>query len=54
MGHIDTIHLHITVNDFHKKYAQSNDFFWLHINLRSINKYFEKLEELLVGYSKIF
>ena len=52
MGHIDTNNLHITVTDFHKKYSQSNDFFWLHINIRSINKYFEKLEDLLVELGK--
>ena len=33
MGLIDTDNSYITVNDFQNKYAQSNDFFLLHINI---------------------
>ena len=43
MGLIDTDNSYITVNDFQNKYAQSNDFFLLHINIRSINKNLERL-----------
>ena len=53
MGLIDTDNSYITVNDFQNKYAQSNDFFLLHINIRSINKNLERLEELLVELGKL-
>ena len=53
MGLIDTDNSYITVNDFQNKYAQSNDFFLLHINIQSINKNLERLEELLVELGKL-
>ena len=53
MGLIDTDNSYITVNDFLNKYAQSNDFFLLPINIRSINKNLERLEELLIELGKL-
>ena len=50
---IDTDNSYITVNDFQNKYAQSNESFLLHINIRSINKNLERLEELLVKLGKL-
>ena len=53
MGHIETHNSYITVNDFHKQYTQSDNFFLLHINIKNLNKNFEKFEEWLVELDKL-
>ena len=46
---------YITPEKFHKQYATStnDDFFMLHINTRSLNKHFEKLEEFVTQLGKL-
>ena len=44
---------YLSVQDFHDKYANCKDFYILHLNMRSLNKDFEKLEELLTQFNKI-
>ena len=46
---------YITPEKFHKQYATStnDDFFMLHINTRSLNKHFEKLEEFVTHLGKL-
>ena len=45
---------YITPEKFHKQYATStnDDFFMRHINARSLNKHFEKLEEFVTQLEK--
>ena len=43
----------ITPKNFHKQHNTSNDFFLLHINTQSLNKNFEKLEEILIELGKL-
>ena len=38
---------YLSVQDFHDKYANYKDFFILYLNMHSLNKNFEKLQELL-------
>ena len=38
---------YLSVKNFTSKFSNNNDFFILHINIRSLNKNTEKLEELL-------
>ena len=40
-------HSYISTQNFKNQYLNSNDFLMIHINMRSLNKNFEKLEELL-------
>ena len=46
---------YITPENFYKQYATStnDDFFMLHINTRSLNKHFEKLEEFVTQLGKL-
>ena len=43
---------YISTQEFYKQYASNNEFFLIHINIRSLHKNFEKLEELLVQLTK--
>ena len=38
---------YLSVQVFYDKYANCKDFFIFHLNMQSLNKNFEKLEELL-------
>ena len=44
---------YLSVQDFHDKYANCKDFFILHLNMHSLNKNFEKLEELLTQFNEM-
>ena len=44
---------YLSVQDFHDKYANCKDFFILYLNMHSLNKIFEKLEELLTEFNEM-
>ena len=44
---------YLSVQDFYDKYANCKDFFILHLNMHSLNKNFEKLEELLTQFNEM-
>ena len=44
---------YLSVQDFHDKYANCKDVFILHLNMHSLNKNFEKLEELLTQFNEM-
>ena len=44
---------YLSVLGFHDKYANCKDFFILHLNMHSLNKNFEKLEELLTEFNEM-
>ena len=44
---------YLSVQDFHDKYANCKDFFILYLNMHSLNKNFEKLEELLTEFNEM-
>ena len=52
-GSLDTDNSYITAHDFYKTYADCNDFLLLHLNIRSLNKNFDKLEDLLTQLGKL-
>ena len=49
----DTNNCYMTAEDFQCQYKYNKDFFLMHINIRSLNKNFEKLEELLIQLGKM-
>ena len=48
----DTINCYMTAQDFQSQHKNNKDFFLTHINIRSLNKNFGKLEELLIQLGK--
>ena len=50
---LDADNCYISTPDFQNLYANNTDFCILHINIRSLNKNFEKLEELLSVLGKM-
>ena len=44
---------YLSVQDFHDKYANFKDFFILYLNMHSLNKNLEKLEELLTQFNEM-
>ena len=44
---------YLSVQDFHEKYANCKDIFVLHLNMHSLNKNFEKLEDLLTQFNEM-
>ena len=54
-GSLDKDSSYISANDFYKtyRYAECNDFFLLHLNIRSLNKNLDKLEDLLTQLGKL-
>ena len=44
---------YITPEKFHKEHGTTYDFFMLHVNIRSLNKNLEKLEEFLTQLGKL-
>ena len=44
---------YLSVQEFHDKYANSKDFFIFYLNMHSLNKNFEKLEELLTQFNEM-
>ena len=44
---------YLSVQDFHDKYANCKDFFILYLNMHSLNKNFEKLQELLTQFNEM-
>ena len=50
---VDSGHSYMQVKEFCKQYLNNNDFFLIHINIPSLNKNFEKLEQLLENLGKL-
>ena len=44
---------YLSVQEFHDMYANCKDFFILYLNMHSLNKNFEKLEELLTQFNEM-
>ena len=44
---------YLSVQDFHDKYANCKDFFILYLNMHSLYKNFEKLQELLTQFNEM-
>ena len=44
---------YLNTQDFNNKFAKTTNFFILHVNIRSLNKNIDKLEELLLELGKL-
>ena len=44
---------YLNTQDFNNKFAKATNFFILHVNIRSLNKNIDKLEELLLELGKL-
>jgi len=49
---LDSKNCYLNAQEFNQKYSNNNDFCIIHINIRSLNKNFEKPEELLLDIGK--
>ena len=52
-GSLDKDSSCISAHDFYETCAECNDFFLLHLNIRSLNKNLDKLEDLLTRLGKL-